>query len=121
VSAQKSAPFHRANLGLVLVLMLLCAGAPGAGRAADRSRIVIHAVVLAVDPARSLVVLHHEALETGAATDRLCRLKHHQDALLLARGTVIEAVAETAHQPWVIEGIHVRARMPAPKTSAVAI
>ena len=102
-------------------MLLALSAAPGTAWAADQSRIVIHAVVLAVDPARSLVVLHHEALETGTATDRVCRLKHHSDALLLARGTVIEAVAETAHQPWVLEGVHVRARMPTPKTSTVSI
>jgi hypothetical protein len=104
-----------------LCLLLALAAAPATTWAADESRMVIHAVVLAVDPSRSLVVLHHEALETGTATDRICRLKHHADALLLARGTVIEAVAETSHQPWILEGVHVRARMPTPKISTVSI
>ena len=54
--------------------------------------------------------MHHEALETGAATDRICRLRHRSDARFLRRGTVIEAEAETSHQPWVIDTIHVRAQ-----------
>lgn len=121
MSASHLAPVRSAGISAALVALLAFAAMPGTSLAADRSRIVIHAVVLAVDPARSLVVLHHEALETGTATDRVCRLKHRADALLLARGTVIEAVAETAHQPWVLEAVHVRARMPDPKTSAVSI
>ncbi len=108
-------------LGIALVVVLLAVGWPGPSIAADRSRMVIHAVVLAVDPARSLVMLHHEALETGTATDRVCQLKHHRDALLLTRGTVIEAIAETAHQPWVLDDIHVRARTLLPSSAATAI
>jgi len=115
-----SAPVRSAGIAAALGLLFALAAAPQTTWA-DESRMVIHAVVLAVDPARSLVVLHHEALETGTATDRICRLKHHADALLLARGTVIEAVAETSHQPWILEGVHVRARMPTPKVSTVSI
>jgi|GEM_PF-2156447 hypothetical protein len=97
-------------LCVIVAAAVFFAVRPGTSIAEDKSRIVIHAVVLAVDPARSLVALHHEALETGAATDRICRLKHRRDALFLTRGTVIEATAETAHQPWVLEDVHVRAR-----------
>lgn len=113
---------HRTTyLSIVLGLVLLAAAWPGPALAADRSRMVIHAVVLAVDPAKSLVVLHHEALETGIATDRICQLRHHRDALILTRGTVIEAIAETAHQPWVLDDIHVRARTLLPSSAAAAI
>lgn len=90
---------------------------PQPASADDRSVMVIHAVVLAVDPARSLVALHNEALETGLATDRICRLKHHNDALILRRGTVIEATAETAHDPWLLYDVHVRARTVLPPSS----
>lgn len=121
MSATCLAPVRSAGICAAFAVVLAFGSAPGVSSAADRSLIVIHAVVLAVDPARSLVVLHHEALETGTATNRICRLKHRADALRLARGTVIEAVAETAHQPWVLEGVHVRARLPAPKSSTVSI
>lgn len=87
----------------------LCGPAPASG--ADRSRLVIHAVILAIDPSHSLVALHHEALETLGAGDSICRLRNRRDARLLARGTVIEAIAETDHQPWVLDEIRVRARL----------
>lgn len=108
-----SAPTIRckwAHLYGALLGALLIVACPALGEPADQSRILIHAVVLAVDPARSLVELHHEALETGAATDRICRLRHRSDARFLRPGTVIEAEAETSHQPWVIDTIHVRAQ-----------
>jgi hypothetical protein len=105
-------------LGAVLLTMPAYFALTQPAVADDRSVIVIHAVVLAVDPARSLVALHHEALQTGLATDRVCRLKHHRDALLLRRGTVIEATAETAHDPWVLYDVHVRARTVLPPDSS---
>jgi hypothetical protein len=105
----------------VIILTALLVAWPCVSSGADKSRVVIHAVVLAVDPGKSIVVLHHEALETGTATDRVCRLRHHRDALILARGTVIEATAETAHQPWVLDNVQVRARtlMPGPSSAAI--
>jgi hypothetical protein len=97
-------------VSIVLLAMLLAVGFPVSVSAGGSSRIVIHAVVLAVDPAQGLVALHHEALETGTATDRICRLRHRRDVLMLRRGTVIEAYAETSHQPWILDDVHVRAR-----------
>lgn len=98
-----------AILGTAFCLLLVVLAA-SPGLAADRSRMIIHAVVLSVDPTQDLVALHHEALETGTATDRVCRVRHHSDLRLLTRGTVIEAIAETSHQPWVLDDVHVRAR-----------
>lgn len=96
------------SLGMAFFMLLGLAVSPAV--AADRSLVVIHAVVLGIDPSQDLVALHHEALETGTATDRVCRLRHHSDLHLLTRGTVIEATAETSHQPWILDDVHVRAR-----------
>lgn len=113
-----SVPGTRSVL-LIAGLFLLLTLSDLAPALAGSSRIVIHAVILAVDPARNMVAIHHEALETGAAGTQICRLRRHRDLRGLTRGTVIEAVAETSHQPWVLDNVHVRARtlLPAPTTS----
>jgi hypothetical protein len=100
-----------------LLTVLLGAVLAAPAWAGGNSRIVIHGVVIAVDPARSLVALHHEAFETGAAGNQICRLRRHRDLRGLTRGTVIEAVAETNHQPWVLDDVHVRARTLLPRTT----
>jgi hypothetical protein len=111
---------YLARTRIALAAVLLAVAWSVAAPAADRSRIVIHAVVLAVDPARSLVAVHQEALETRPAVDRLCRLKHQGDVRRLQRGTVIEAIAETAHDPWVLDEVRVRAHTVLPSASSAA-
>jgi hypothetical protein len=112
--------FRTARARIAFFAVLFVVGTMLPALAADRSRIVIHAVVLSVDPVKSLVALHQEALETQPAVYRICRLKNPGDLRLLQRGTVIEATAETAHDPWVLDAVRVRARTVFPSSTAPA-
>jgi Cu/Ag efflux protein CusF len=97
--------------GLVVFLASLVAGGPCAAVesfASNGAQILIYATVIEVDRHRHLVTLHHEALDTVPASTRVCRLRRPSDDRRLIPGATIEAVADTSHNPWVLDQVIVR-------------
>jgi Cu/Ag efflux protein CusF len=101
-----SASFSVARLLLVGCIASLL-GVGGLEPASTGSSIVIHAVILSVDPAHMTARIHHAALETMPAADRTCRVRDLANMKALRRGETIEAVADTMHSPWMLDRIRI--------------